>query len=406
VILLVALLLQGDPVERALREEDKDKRLALIAPLRKIDFAAVEKAVRSPVRDATASGVTQIPSKSDLDGEPFVYARHVPEGYDPSKPWPILVTLHGTNGNGPDWITTWLRCAPAREKFVIIAPTTARHTWSARQGHFYVLTALRETMERLHIDGNRVYVDGFSMGGGGSFRLASHHPDRWAAIAPRCNVPDIRQKKDKSFVTMLADNYRAVPIYWVVGAKDEKVSIELARAGKADLEAVKAELVYREHAEGGHTWEMEKDDVVLDWLEKHVRNPYPEEVVFRSDEKIFGRAWWLEITKRTDAPPITMVHLDMKGQESERRTELRPPAVVRAGRKGNAIDVTCEEVRELRVWLDDAMADLDKPVTITVNGRKMHDALVKRSVDVLIDEARRRHDRSMTFSAFVDVKLK
>jgi hypothetical protein len=101
-----------------------------------------------------------------------------------------------------------------------------------------------------------------------------------------------------------------------------------------------------------------------------------------------------------------MVHLDMKGQESERRTELRPPAVVRARRKGNAIDIACEEVRELRVWLDDAMVDLDKPVAITVNGRKMHDMTVKRSIDVLIDDVRHRRDRAMTFSAFVDLKLK
>jgi poly(3-hydroxybutyrate) depolymerase len=287
VILLVALLLQGDLVERTLRENTKEQRIEL----RKLDVAVVEKALRSPSRDGVAPGLVQLQSKSDLDGEPFVYARHVPEGYDPSKGWPVLVTLHGTNGNGPDWIQTWLRCAAAREKLVIIAPTTTRHTWSARQGHAYVLSALRETMDQLHIDGNRVYLDGFSMGGGGSFRLASHHPDRWAAIAPRCNVPDIRQKKDKSFVTMLADNYRAVPVYWVVGAKDEKVSIELARAGKGDLEAAKAELVYREHPEGGHTWEMEKDEVVLDWFEKHVRSPYPEEVVFRSDEKIFSLAW-------------------------------------------------------------------------------------------------------------------
>jgi hypothetical protein len=52
------------------------------------------------------------------------------------------------------------------------------------------------------------------------------------------------------------------------------------------------------------------------------------------------------------------------------------------------------------------MLDLDKPVTITVNGRKLHDATVKRSLDVLIDEARKRHESSMLFSAFVDLKLR
>jgi hypothetical protein len=52
------------------------------------------------------------------------------------------------------------------------------------------------------------------------------------------------------------------------------------------------------------------------------------------------------------------------------------------------------------------MTDLDKPVTVTVNGRKAHEGIVRRSVDVLIDEARRRHDFAMTFTAFVDVKIR
>ena len=66
----------------------------------------------------------------------------------------------------------------------------------------------------------------------------------------------------------------------------------------------------------------------------------------------------------------------------------------------------CEEVRKLRIYLDDEMVDLDRPVTITVNGRTLHDKKVKRSVDVLIEEARRRGDRSMTFSAFVELKIR
>jgi predicted esterase len=410
-IVVVALLLQVtlvEAVQGALREEDKARRQEFIAQLKKTDFATVEKWVRTSIgNEWKSAGNTELRlGKSDLDGEEFPWALHVPKDYEPSKAWPLLVTLHGTGGNPATWIQTWLRCAPARDKFVIIAPGSDRHTWSARQGHSYVLSAMRITMDLLHIDPNRVYIDGMSMGGGGAFRLASHHPDRWAAIAPRCNVPDVRQKRDKSFITMLADNYRAVPIYWVVGAKDAKISIELARAAKSDLEAAKGELVYREFPDGGHDWGLEKDEVVLEWLEKHARNPYPEEIVFRIDENVFSRAFWIEVTKRTDAPPIIMVHLDQQGKESERRTELRPPAVVRAKRKGNAIDVTTEEVRELRVWLDDAMVDLDKPVTITVNGKKLHDGAVKRSVDVLIDEMRRRHDTGMTFSAFVDVKVK
>jgi hypothetical protein len=133
---------------------------------------------------------------------------------------------------------------------------------------------------------------------------------------------------------------------------------------------------------------------------------YPEEIVWKSYEKIFARAFWVEVVKRTEPPPLIIVHMDQKGAESERRTELRPPSLVKAKRKGNAIEISTEEVKELRVYLDDAMVDLDKPVTITVNGKKLHDGVVKRSMDVLIEEAHKRHDSSMLYTAFVDLKLR
>jgi dienelactone hydrolase len=416
IAVLLALALQdaGDLTARALREDDKDKRQAIVAQLRKLDLSAVEKALHNPSRGPTPielGKTVERQAKSDLDGEGFGYTIHLPPKYDPAQRWPIIVSLHGTNQTGiPNagsyQIASWLRCVAATEKCVILSPTTVKHTWNTRAGHAYVLTALREAMDELNIDPDRIYLDGMSMGAGGTFRLAEHHPDRWTAIAPRCNVPDIRQKKDKSFITMLAENYRAVPLYWVVGAKDQKISIELARAAKLEIEAAKGELVYHEYPEGGHDWSLEKDDDVLEWYLKHTRTPYPEDIVYKSFEKIFGRAWWIEVTKRNEPQPVIMVHLDMNAQESERRSEYRPPVLVRAKRKANAIDVTCEEVKELRIWLDDAMVDLDKPVTITVNGKKLHDGVVKRSVDTLIEEARRRRDPSMTFSAYVDVKPK
>jgi pimeloyl-ACP methyl ester carboxylesterase len=415
IALLLSTLFQADElVRRALSEEDKEKRGALISQLRRLDFASVEQAVRNPSRGPSKTELGKVVekhAKSDLDAEEFKYAIHVPPMYDPARPWPLLVTLHGANLNGnpnagTDWIRVWLRTAAARERYVVVAPTTVRHTWAARQGHSYVLTSIRETMDELSIDPDRVYLDGMSMGAGGTFRLAEHHPDRWAAIGPRCNVPDVRQKADKTFVTMLPENFRNLPVYWVVGARDEKIPIEMARAAKVALEASKGELVYREFPDGGHDWNLEKDEAVLQWYDQHRRATYPEEVAWKSYEKIFARAYWVEVTKRTDPPPLITVHLDMAGKESERRTELRPPALVRAKRSGNAIDVTTEEVRELRVLLDDAMMDLDKPVLITVNGRRMHDGIVKRSADVLIEEARRRRDPSMTFSAVVELKIR
>jgi dienelactone hydrolase len=410
--LVLAVLLQQDLVERALAENDREKRRALCAELRKHDFEAVKKCVRTRTYGAPTVALGEVvrrSSKTAHDGEAFEYALHVPKAYDPSKAWPLLVTLHGTNREGradagARWITAWLANAIVCERFIVVAPTTVRHTWSSRQGHSHVLTAIDEVARELHVDPDRVVLDGMSMGAGGTFDLAEYHPDRFAAIAPRCGAPDVRRKKDGSLVPMLCENFRHVPIHWVVGAKDEKIPIDIVRAAKDAIVAMKYACDYREHADGGHDWSLGKDDEIAAWLEKQRRPTYPDEVVWKSYEKGFPGAYWIEATKRTDATPILTTHLDMNARESETRAEFRPPVVIRARRAGNAIDVACEEVKELRVWLDDAMLDLDRPVTVTLNGKRLFDGKAKRSVDTLIDEARRRRDRAMTFSAFVDVK--
>ncbi len=409
---VLALLVQQDLVEKALAETNKERRQNAVAELRKLDFGAVEKAVHAPTYGATSLATGRIvarKSRTEHDGEEFRYAVRIPKAYDPSRTWPCLVTLHGTNRpadpeQGDAWMTVWAACAPLADTTVLIAPTTVRHTWSSRQGHSHVLTALHEMMNELNIDHDRVCLDGMSMGAGGTFDVAEYHPDVWAAIAPRCGAPDVRRKKDGTLVAMLCENFRNLPIYWVVGAKDEKIPIDIVRAAKDALTSMKVDLTYREYPDGDHDWGLEKDDVIAAWYAKQKRMRYPDEVVWKTYEKGFPGAYWIECTQRTDAQPILTTHLDIEGRESETRAEFRPPVVLRAKRTGNTIDITCEEAKGLRIWLDDAMVDLDKPVTVTVNGKKRFDAVAKRSVDVLIDEARRRHDRAMTFSAYLDVK--
>ncbi|MBI4564729.1 MAG: hypothetical protein HY716_08585 [Planctomycetes bacterium] len=413
-LLALAQVPLQDFVERALAENDREKRRALCAELRRHEFSAVERCVRTRTYgEATCplGEVVERRSKTLHDGEAFGYAFHVPRSYDPAKSWPLLVTLHGTNRGGHDkagsgWIRMWLRNAAVRERFIVLAPTTVRHTWSSRQGHSHVLTAIDELTRELNVDPNRIVLDGMSMGAGGTFDLAEYVPDRFAAIAPRCGAPDVRRKKDGTLIPMLCENFSNLPIHWVVGAKDQLIPIDIVRAAKDAIAALKYDLDYREHADGGHDWTLGNDAEIAAWFEERRRRTYPDEVVWKTYEKAFPGAYWVEATKRTNAQPILVTHLDMSGRESETRAEFRPPVLIRARRAGNAINVTCEEVKQLRVWLDDAMVDLDKPVVITVNGKKVHGSKVKRSIDTLINEARRRRDRAMTFSAYVDVRLR
>lgn len=378
--------------------------------LRKLPVLEAEKALRVQVVEFKGEKGKAVERTSKTpDGETFTYGLWVPPGYEPSTSWPLLLTLHGTNRNddpraGPQWMSTWLRSAALREKFIVVAPTTVRWTWGNLKAHARIFQALDEVRRECRVDPDRVYADGMSMGAGGAWNLGEHYPDRWAAIAPRCGAPHLRRKKDGSLLVMLGENFRNLPVYHAAGAKDALVPVDYARAGRDALAAFGYEQVYKEHPEGGHEWGLEKDEDVVAWLESKRRNAYPEEVVFKSSEKPFARAYWVEIVKRSEVRAQPAVHMDIHGKEAERRNEYYPEAVVRAKRSGNAIELTTAEVKELRLWVSDAMLDLGKPVVVTWNGRQVHDRTLKRSMDVLLEDWKSRRDPGMTFTAQVLIK--
>ena len=51
------------------------------------------------------------------------FSLFVPETYDGSRDWPLVVALHGGSGDGRDFLWSWLREARGR-RFLLLAPTS------------------------------------------------------------------------------------------------------------------------------------------------------------------------------------------------------------------------------------------------------------------------------------------
>jgi poly(3-hydroxybutyrate) depolymerase len=109
----------------------------------------------------------------------------VPSGI--SKP-AIVFFLHGAGGNGPGFENDTKGDAVAdKEKFIAAYPSGISGNWDYADGSddFTYMKALIDTIDdRYHVDRNRVYVTGFSMGGGMTFALGCKYADIFAAIAP------------------------------------------------------------------------------------------------------------------------------------------------------------------------------------------------------------------------------
>jgi predicted peptidase len=95
-------------------------------------------------------------------------------------------------------------------------------------------------------DPQRLYLTGLSMGGYGTWSLATAEPGRWAAIAPICGGGDPKQ----------ADKIKDLPCWCFHGDQDGAVSVERSRDMMRALWAAGGHPNYTEYPGVGHnSWD-------------------------------------------------------------------------------------------------------------------------------------------------------
>lgn len=151
-----------------------------------------------------------------MEEDEMPYAILLPENYDVSKSYPLLLFLHGAGERGSDNERQLIHGASLftaqsfREKYpavILIPQCGSGDYWSnvkkdvAQDGlpdfSFYKKGAptkamllleglLDEVIQSYSLDKNRLYVGGLSMGGMGTFELVKRNPKLFAAAFPIC----------------------------------------------------------------------------------------------------------------------------------------------------------------------------------------------------------------------------
>lgn len=160
-------------------------------------------------------------------GKETNYSIYVPPTYDPAKPTPTIIYMHGagecgTDGIKPTKLGIGVAVArdPAAWPFIVIFPQLADKsmTWIGEEA--LVMAILGRTRRELDVDRSRIYLTGASKGGNGTWAIAASHPDLFAAIAPVCGAA-----ADESTAEELVN----MPIWLFHGEKDTAVPVAKAR---------------------------------------------------------------------------------------------------------------------------------------------------------------------------------
>jgi poly(3-hydroxybutyrate) depolymerase len=363
-----------------------DKEFASV-PLTKSDAAAARELIwKAHVAAVRKERAAEIKDRVLKDGElemPFFSKTF---GEKPKGGRSLWISLHGGGGapkrvNDGQWENQ--KKLYAVEEGVYLAPRAPTNNWNLwHEPHIdRLFTRLIEDLIVLEdVNPDRVYVLGYSAGGDGVYQLGPRMADAWAAAAMMAGHPN--------GVPLLS--LRNVPFALQVGANDaaynrntvaKEYGDQLAKLKQGDPKGY--EHFVKIHEGKGH-WMNLEDKAALPWMAKFTRNPVPDRVVWKQTGVPHDRSYWLAVP--ADAAKVG--------------------TLVVASRDGQTVKLdTVEKVGRVIVRFDDRMADLDKPVTVTHNGKALYAGTPARTIALLVRTLAGRGDPRLMFDAEVAVDV-
>jgi len=184
-----------------------------------LDASLVDQLSTGVLHDAaTVRGVDDILVKSPVDGTLQPVALFVPESYDPSKPAPFVVFLHGRGLTEAETLgVPFVRDLAEESGAIVAAPFARGDIQYADPAPADVYATVDAVEKAFNVDRGRVYLGGYSMGGFGVFEVGPAHADVWTALL--C-VSGSLTNEDRDAVVR---SFRNKTVYVVSGVKDDNV---------------------------------------------------------------------------------------------------------------------------------------------------------------------------------------
>lgn len=315
----------------------------------------------------------------------------VPNNYR-EKRLPLIVFLHGGGPTSPpEHPLGYLRWDGERDHYwgglfsesgaVVAAPHSFNGWWTADVEE-YLADIIQECVVRYNIDPERVYLFGWSMGGGGAYYAMNHFPDHFAGIAAGAgNCAGVNDFK----------NLGKTKAYIIHGGKDA-VYRKRPRYSDAGYALVADTLMKRDqldhlllfNPEGGHDCVDHKANLWKFWEDVKGRRRDLSRICLSGETK--NRGW---ISVEAFGPgKIAVDYIYGEGQcgkwndwnftkeefdkfkVATAQKDIPGGQVDAAYLGGNKFDIKTRNVAKLTVRMNAEMVDYAKPVEIAVNGEK------------------------------------
>lgn len=269
--------------------------------------------------------------------------------------------------------------------FIYLAPRAPTNDWDlwhkSHIDHFFNLL-IQLAVAKEGVNPNKVYIIGYSAGGDGVYQLAPRMAYRFAAASMMAGHPNEASPL----------GLRNLPFAIHVGALDDAFDRnKKAAEWKASLEALHAKdpdgYIHQVvlHEGKGHWMGFQEAKEAFPFMFKYTRRAIPERVVWVQDDVHHERFYWLGVPKA----------LIQTGGE----------VIATYERAANTVHIEKSYAAKVRLYLNDAMLNLDNPVIVMYNGKEIYRGIAPRTKENIKATVEDFGDPDLVFPAVLELSL-
>jgi len=306
----------------------------------------------------------------------------LPEKYDGQNAYPLLFRFHDNGEDFEDYAATWDNTSIVGQKYITVTPTlsfTEQKNWNCVGFKDFFLKAHNYMLTNFNIDPDKVYFSGSHSGGAAAFVLAQHFPDLCAGIFIKGQLSWLQNDHQNKCLSLI----KKIAGFYVVGLNDSKDNIEQFKIAQTFFKLHQNNNVKFYFSRNRETDQLKAYTFLL----KHKRNPFPHQFSSyffsnpHNDENRHDTHYW-----------IKALRFDHKG------------SVCQISVKNNHIYINSKEVKELELYLNDDIVNLNHTVTVSLNGNLIYHEKVKRSPLFLLNHYESHKDHKRLFWNKIRIK--
>ncbi|OHD07129.1 MAG: hypothetical protein A2Y34_17385 [Spirochaetes bacterium GWC1_27_15] len=284
------------------------------------------KEVKLVSKNKSKTGIFDFTFKSNVDGAKDTFSIYLPQNYDKSKKYKLIVGLHGYSVyNKQVMVTEPIKNYADQNDAIILGPNGRGNYFYFGKAEADIISLINWTIKNYSVDENKIFLFGISMGGLGSLDTGLHYPDIFAGVvcihgATGNKEPYTLTEDDNNFFNRVFsqkafdaspeilgknmfsiwfyENGLNLPILFIHSKDDPLVPYNETYDMYSIMKEKNYNVDFVSYDKLGHESAKiirQSQTQIADFLNKYQRNSNPDTVYYKTTNNYYNKAYWVTL---------------------------------------------------------------------------------------------------------------